>query len=171
MHGLERSERRCAINSKFSIFGVLIIRPFCEHLSRDFNVSAGAEGCGAAKPVSAFAYYSPRTGSLCASGVWPFWNASSLSSLLYLWPGTNPRLPRDVVGGGKENDGESTLIGRGYLVRQAATLLKFAQTTTDPKVAAGLVEKAADLRSQVDEASALPDLSSRAPDVEPPAAT
>ena len=80
-------------------------------------------------------------------------------------------IPRDVVGGGKENDGESTLIGRGYLVRQAATLLKFAQTTTDPKVAAGLVEKAADLRSQVDEASALPDLSSRAPDVDPPAAT
>src|SRR6267378_4876697 len=93
-------------------------------------------------------------------GVWPFWNAPPLSSLLYLRPGTNPRLPRDVVCGGKENDGESTLIGRGYLVRQAATLLKFAQTTTDPKVAAGLVEKAADLRSQVDEASALPDLSS-----------
>jgi hypothetical protein len=63
------------------------------------------------------------------------------------------------------------LIGRGYLVRQAATLLKFAQTTTDPKIAAGLVDKAADLRSQVDEASALPDRSSRAPDVEPPAAT
>ena len=63
------------------------------------------------------------------------------------------------------------MIGRGYFVRQAATLLRFARTTTDPKVAAGLVEKAADLRSQVDEASALPDLSSRAPDVEPPAAT
>jgi hypothetical protein len=61
------------------------------------------------------------------------------------------------------------LIGRGYLVRQAATLLKFAQTTTDPKVAAGLVDKAADLRSQVDEASELPDLSARPPDVEPPA--
>ncbi len=56
-------------------------------------------------------------------------------------------------------------------MRQAATLLKFAQTTTDPKVAAALVEKAADLRSQVDEASALPDRSSRAPDIDPPAAT
>ena len=56
-------------------------------------------------------------------------------------------------------------------MRQAATLLKFAQTTTDPKVAAGLVDKAADLRSQGDEASPLPDLGSRAPDVEPPAAS
>ena len=88
-----------------------------------------------------------------------------------LLAGTNPRLPRGVVGW-EQNDGESTLIGRGYFVRQAATLLKFAQTTTDPKVAAGLVDKAADLRSQVDETSALPpDLGPRAPDVEPPAAS
>jgi len=72
---------------------------------------------------------------------------------------------------GKKTTGKSTLIGRGYFVRQAATPLKFAQTTTDPRVAAGLVEKAADLKSQVDEASALPDLSCLAPDVEPPAAT
>jgi hypothetical protein len=56
-------------------------------------------------------------------------------------------------------------------VRQVATLLKFAQTTTDPKVAAGQVEKAADLKSQLDEASALPDLSALAPDIEPPPAT
>jgi hypothetical protein len=53
-------------------------------------------------------------------------------------------------------------------VRQAATLLKLAQTTTDPKVAAGLVEKAAELKSQVDEATTLPDLSPLAPDIEPP---
>jgi hypothetical protein len=59
------------------------------------------------------------------------------------------------------------VIGRGYFVRQAATLLKLAQTTTDPKVAAGMVDKAAELKSQVDEAT-LPDLSPLAPDIEPP---
>jgi hypothetical protein len=51
------------------------------------------------------------------------------------------------------------------LARQAATLLKFAKATTDPKMAAGLVEKAAELKSQVDEA---PDKSPQAPDVESP---
>ncbi|MCC8940372.1 hypothetical protein H8A99_28925 [Bradyrhizobium sp. Arg68] len=43
------------------------------------------------------------------------------------------------------------MAGREYLNRQAATLLKFAQTTTDPTVAAGLVEKAADLKEQAEE--------------------
>ncbi len=57
------------------------------------------------------------------------------------------------------------VVGRQYLTRQAVTLLKFAQTVTDPNVAAGLVEKAADLKSRVDESNA-PDRSSRAPDVE-----
>ena len=52
-------------------------------------------------------------------------------------------------------------------MRQAATLLKLAQTTTDPKVSAGMVDKAAELKSQVDEAT-LPDLSPLAPDIEPP---
>jgi hypothetical protein len=42
-------------------------------------------------------------------------------------------------------------------------LLKFAKATTDPNIAAALVEKAADLKSQVDSA---PDRSPRAPDVE-----
>ena len=51
-------------------------------------------------------------------------------------------------------------------MRQAATLLKLAQTTADPKVAAGMVDKAAELKSQVDEAT--PDLSPLAPDIEPP---
>jgi hypothetical protein len=59
------------------------------------------------------------------------------------------------------------VIGRRYLVRQAETLLKFAQTTTDPKVAAGLVEKATELKLQMDQA---PDLSPLAPDIEPPPA-
>jgi hypothetical protein len=58
------------------------------------------------------------------------------------------------------------MIGRDYFVRQAGTLLKFAKTTKDPNVAAGLVEKAADLKSQVDE-TRRPDPSPQAPDVEP----
>lgn len=40
------------------------------------------------------------------------------------------------------------MAGREYLNRQAATLLKFAKTTTDPTVPAGLVEKAAISRSR-----------------------
>jgi hypothetical protein len=52
-----------------------------------------------------------------------------------------------------------------FLVRQAAVLLKIAKSTSDPRVAAGLVEKAADLKSQVDSA---PDLGPQAPDLEPP---
>ena len=56
------------------------------------------------------------------------------------------------------------MVGRQYLTRQATTLLKFAKTVTDPNVAAGLVEKAADLKSQVGRQS--PDKSPEAPDVE-----
>jgi hypothetical protein len=59
------------------------------------------------------------------------------------------------------------VVGRQYLTRQATTLLKFAKTVTDPNVAAGLLEKAADLRSRIDEPNPVrPDKSPRAPDVE-----
>ncbi|MGY4505090.1 hypothetical protein ACVWYH_009047 [Bradyrhizobium sp. GM24.11] len=43
------------------------------------------------------------------------------------------------------------MAGREYLNRQAATLFKFAKTTTDPMVALGLVDKAADLKQQAEE--------------------
>jgi hypothetical protein len=59
------------------------------------------------------------------------------------------------------------VIGRDYFVRQAATLLKFAKATTNPQLAAALIEKAADLKSQVDELSTTPDPSPQAPDVQP----
>jgi hypothetical protein len=59
------------------------------------------------------------------------------------------------------------VIGRQYFVRQAETLLKFATSTRNPDLAAVLVDKAADLKSQVDE-SGIPDPTPRAPDVEPP---
>src|SRR4051794_22007100 len=63
--------------------------------------------------------------------------------------------------------GANAVIGRQYLARQATTLLKFAKSTTDAKLAALLVEKAADLKSQVDESYPPADQSPRAPDVEP----
>lgn len=58
------------------------------------------------------------------------------------------------------------MIGRLYFARQAKTLLAFAQSTRDPNLAAVLVEKAADLRSKVDEEPPR-DIQARAPDVEP----
>jgi hypothetical protein len=71
-------------------------------------------------------------------------------------------LQRNVCGRQSET---TTVVGRQYLTRQATTLLKFARTVTDPNVAAGLLEKATELKSQVDEPNR-PDRSPRAPDVE-----
>jgi hypothetical protein len=68
---------------------------------------------------------------------------------------------------GWEPKGKVTVIGRWYFLRQAATALEFAQSTNDPKLAAALVEKAANLLAQIDESSARPDPSPQAPDVEP----
>jgi hypothetical protein len=59
------------------------------------------------------------------------------------------------------------VIGRQYFTRQAATLLKFAKSTRNPELAAVLIEKAADLKSQVDETGTRPDSSPLPPDVEP----
>ena len=56
-------------------------------------------------------------------------------------------------------------------MRQAATALKFAQSTNDPKLAAALIEKASNLLAQIDESSDLPDVNPLAPDIEPPPAT
>jgi hypothetical protein len=55
------------------------------------------------------------------------------------------------------------VAGKEYLTRQATTLIRFAQATTDPQIVARLVDKAVDLKSQVDEARI--DRSPRAPDV------
>lgn len=57
------------------------------------------------------------------------------------------------------------MAGKKYLQDQAATLLKFAKAITDPDVAAGLLNKAADLAARSEEA---PDRSPQAPDVEQP---
>ena len=61
--------------------------------------------------------------------------------------------------------GKTLVVGRNYFTRQAATLLKFAKSTSDPELAAALVEKASNLKSQSDETRP-PDLSPQATDVE-----
>jgi hypothetical protein len=59
------------------------------------------------------------------------------------------------------------MIGRDYFARQAAIVLKFAKSTTDPSLRGVLIEKATNLKSKVDETSTPSrDLSPRAPDVE-----
>jgi hypothetical protein len=57
------------------------------------------------------------------------------------------------------------MAGKKYLMEQAATCLKFAMASADPDVAAGFLEKAADLKARSRQA---PDASPHAPDVEPP---
>lgn len=59
------------------------------------------------------------------------------------------------------------MISRRYLRRQASALIKFAQSTNNPELAAVLVVKAANLTSQVEERTPPPDAGLRAPDVEP----
>ena len=59
------------------------------------------------------------------------------------------------------------MVRRDYFVRRAAFLLKFAKETTNPQLAAVLIEKAADLKSQVDESSTTQDPAPQAPDVPP----
>jgi hypothetical protein len=58
------------------------------------------------------------------------------------------------------------VVDRNYFNRQAATLIKFARSTSDPKLVAALVEKASDLKSQSDETRPPPDIGPHAPDVE-----
>ena len=56
------------------------------------------------------------------------------------------------------------MLSRDYFVSQVTSLLKFAKETTNPQLAAVLIEKAADLKSQVDESSTTPDLLSNVND-------
>jgi hypothetical protein len=58
------------------------------------------------------------------------------------------------------------MLGRVYFARQATTMLKFAKATTNRELAASLVERAANLKAQID-ADERPNPSLHAPDVEP----
>jgi hypothetical protein len=57
------------------------------------------------------------------------------------------------------------MLSRHYFVRQATTLLRFAKSTTNPQLAAVLIDKAAGLKAQVDESSTTPEPGTQAPDV------
>jgi hypothetical protein len=54
-----------------------------------------------------------------------------------------------------------------YFVRQIRTLLTYAKSTSDPDFAAFLLDKAASLKSQAEEALPAADASPHPPDVEP----
>jgi hypothetical protein len=99
---------------------------------------------------------------MCPFGFFPL---TDLGALLYNWTGTNPRRR----GWRRNPTGENNVIDRNYFVRQATTLLKLAQSTNDPKLAATLIDRAAKLKSQIDDAPPLQDQSPQAPDVERPA--
>ena len=45
------------------------------------------------------------------------------------------------------------MLDRQYLQRQAAMLVRFAKSTHDPNLAAALLDKAADLKSKLDDCS------------------
>jgi hypothetical protein len=60
-----------------------------------------------------------------------------------------------------------TVPRESYFLRQAATLLRFAKQTGDPKLAAGLLDKAAELNDKVEDVSLQNmDVRAQAPDVE-----
>jgi len=56
---------------------------------------------------------------------------------------------------------------RNYFIQQATTLLKLAKETGDPALAAKVLDKAAALTEQLEDASTEMDLTPRAPDVQP----
>jgi hypothetical protein len=60
------------------------------------------------------------------------------------------------------------VIGREYFARQVAILFKFAKATKDPKISAALLEKAADLKSRLDEPGERTDTRPLSPDTESP---
>ncbi len=64
--------------------------------------------------------------------------------------------------------GGKAVIGKQYFMRQAAILFGIAKATKDPKMSAALMDKAADIKSKVDELGVPRDLSPQAPDIEPP---
>lgn len=79
--------------------------------------------------------------------------------------GTNRLFPRDIC---EVVDGDFTaMLDQAYFLRQIRILLKFARLTSDPLVAAGLMEKAVNLKSQVDGLAEPKDVSPLPPDVEP----
>ena len=93
-----------------------------------------------------------------------------MCAILYISFGTKFVLAGNCIWpGGLSCVGELLMIDRNYLARHAAMLLKLAGSTKDRDIAAKLVDKAADLKARIDESN-YPDVTPRAPDVEPPRA-
>ena len=63
--------------------------------------------------------------------------------------------------------GASSVRSRNYFIQQAATLLKFAKETNDPTIAVQVLDKAAALTEQLEDAPTKVDMTPRAPDVQP----
>jgi hypothetical protein len=61
------------------------------------------------------------------------------------------------------------VIAKAYFAPQAAILFGIAKATKDPRMSVALMDKAADVKSKVDELGAPLDLIPLAPDIEPPA--
>ena len=99
--------------------------------------------------------------------VQPTMEHPALSSLLHFFAGTNPQSPRNGGLGRWDTTGECAMIAKEYFVRQATILFGLAKATKDPRISAALLEKAADLKLQVDEPGA-PNLTPLVPDIEPP---
>jgi hypothetical protein len=97
-------------------------------------------------------------GVFCADGT------NLLCAFLNIALGTNGRLASDVSGWER---GFFAMLEHAYFVRQIRTLLAFAKSTSDPAFAAFLLDKAASLKSQAEEAPPVADVSPRPPDVEP----
>jgi hypothetical protein len=62
----------------------------------------------------------------------------------------------------------SIVVDPNYFVRQVQTLIKFAKSTSDPKVVTALVDKAAELKSRADKTTPPSDVGPLPPDVERP---
>ena len=60
------------------------------------------------------------------------------------------------------------VVGRNFLKEQAALLLAFAKTVSDPKVSPALIEKAAEIAERRGQTTETPDVSPKPPDVEFP---
>src|ERR1700722_15827619 len=73
------------------------------------------------------------------------------------------------IGTALGHHGGSTVIAKVYFARQAAIMFGIAKATKDPKMSAALMDKAADVKSRVDELGAPLDLTPIAPDIEQPA--
>jgi hypothetical protein len=59
------------------------------------------------------------------------------------------------------------VASKSYFLRQVATLLRFAKQTGDPKLAAGFLDKPAELNDKVEDVSLKNmDVRAQAPDVE-----